>query len=54
MNNLVKVRNYALYRGCTESYIYRLIRECKINSVEIDGVKFIRVSEEEYKQIKSK
>lgn len=54
MSNLVTIRTFALWKGCTESYIYRLIREGKMKAVEIDGVKFLSLSDEVYQQVKSK
>lgn len=42
-DNLITVRNYAKLKGITTQYVYQLIRDEKIISVEIDGVKFIEV-----------
>jgi|GEM_PF-2375006 len=39
--NLKSVKNYALKEGVTSSYIYKLIKEKKLKSIDIDGVKFI-------------
>lgn len=49
--NLITVRNYALFKKQTESYIHRLCRDGKIKTHEIDGVRFIIVSDEVYNQI---
>ena len=38
---LQTIKNYANKRGVTTSYIYKLIKEQKLETVEIDGVKFI-------------
>lgn len=42
--NLKTVSNFAEMHGLTKSYIYRLIRDKKMNCVTIDGVKFIDIS----------
>ena len=39
--NLVTIRNYSERQGVTTSYIYKLIKDNKINPIYIDGVKFI-------------
>lgn len=49
--NLITVRNYALFKKQTESYIHRQCRDGKIKTHEIDGVRFIVVSDEIYQQI---
>jgi hypothetical protein len=41
INSLQTVKNYAVERGFTPSYIYKLVREGKMQSIEIDGVYFI-------------
>lgn len=39
--NLMTVKNFALQNGVTPSYVYKLIREGKMESFVIDGVHFI-------------
>jgi hypothetical protein len=39
--SLKSVKNYALKESVTTSYIYKLIKENRLDSVDIDGVKFI-------------
>lgn len=41
VNSLKSVKNYALRESVTTSYIYKLVKENKMNAVDIDGVKFI-------------
>lgn len=41
ITTLQTVKNYALKESKTTSYIYKLIKEKKLESVDIDGVKFI-------------
>lgn len=41
--SLKSVKNYALMEQVTTSYIYKLVKENKMNSVDIDGVKFIDI-----------
>jgi hypothetical protein len=41
---LKTVKNYALGEGVTPSYIYKLVKEGKMNLVLIDGVKFVDTS----------
>jgi len=41
---LKTIKNYALKEGVTPSYIYKLIKEQKMEIVAIDGVKFIDTS----------
>jgi len=43
IDNLQTVKNYAVKLGFTPSYLYKLIREGKINAIEIDGVQFIDI-----------
>lgn len=43
-NNLKTVKNYALMQKVTTGYIYKLMRENKIEAVEIDEVKFVDVT----------
>lgn len=38
---LITIKNYALRERVTTSYIYKLIKEGKMNSLDIDGVQFI-------------
>jgi excisionase family DNA binding protein len=38
---LMTIKNYASKLNVTTSYIYKLIKEKKMQPVEIDGVKFI-------------
>jgi hypothetical protein len=40
-DSLQTVKNYALQYHVTPSYIYKLIRENKMQSILIDGVQFI-------------
>ena len=40
-NHLKTIKNYAMQEHVTPSYIYKLIKEKRINPVDIDGVKFI-------------
>lgn len=47
LENLRTVRNYSLMRGMTTANIYLLIKKKELECVEIDGVKFIVLSEEE-------
>ncbi len=42
---LITVRNYANQKGYSVQYVYRLIKDKKIDSKEIDGVKFIKIKE---------
>jgi hypothetical protein len=41
--SLKSVKNYALMESVTTSYIYKLVKEHKMNTVDIDGVKFIDI-----------
>lgn len=38
---LKTIKNYAMTQGVTTSYIYKLIKELKLDAVLIDGVAFI-------------
>jgi len=38
---LLTIKNYATMHGITPSYIYKMIKEGKMNAVIIDGVQFI-------------
>lgn len=53
MGNLIKVSTYAKLKGISRMHANRLFDSGSVNGIFIDGVKFIRVSDEEYKQIKS-
>lgn len=48
INNLMTIKNYALKEGVTPSYIYKLIKEGKMNAFEIDGVQFIQTDKFPY------
>ena len=41
---LKTIKNYAKMQGFTTAYIYKLIKENKMNAVVIDGVYFIDLS----------
>lgn len=41
--NLMTIKNYARKEDVTTSYIYKLIKEGKMNSFPIDGMQFIQV-----------
>jgi excisionase family DNA binding protein len=41
IENLLTIKNYADKAGVTRSYIYKLVKEGKMEVVDIDGVKFI-------------
>lgn len=41
--SLMTVRNYALKQGVTVAWIYRLIKEGKLEGTQIDGVQFVKV-----------
>jgi hypothetical protein len=43
ISKLKTIKNYAVGFGVTASYIYKLIKEQKMESIEIDGVQFIDV-----------
>lgn len=43
--NLRTIKNYADNEGKTTSYIYKLIKEQRMSSFNIDGVQFIDVKE---------
>ncbi|MDB5153044.1 MAG: hypothetical protein JWR54_1795 [Mucilaginibacter sp.] len=43
ITGLKSVKNFAYKESVTTSYIYKLIKENKMNSVDIDGVKFIDI-----------
>lgn len=44
VKNLMTVKNFAVSNRVTPSYIYKLIRENKMESFVIDGVHFIDTS----------
>lgn len=41
INKLKTVKNFAVGEGVTPSYIYKLVKEGKMQLVLIDGVKFV-------------
>ena len=41
VKNLLTIKHYALKQSVTPSYIYKLVKENKMELVNIDGVKFI-------------
>ena len=43
INTLQTIKNYAVSQGVTQGYIYKLEREGKMDTLLIDGVKFIQV-----------
>jgi hypothetical protein len=40
-SKLKTIKNYALSEKVTPAYIYKLIKEGKMNAIQIDGVSFI-------------
>ena len=44
ITNLQTIKNYAKSEGVTPSYIYKLIKEGKMESFQIDGVQFIETN----------
>lgn len=52
IENLKTVKNYAVERGVTASYIYILNKRKKMEIVIIDGVKFI--DEKKYPELPTK
>lgn len=54
MDNLVTVRTYTNFKGWTVAYTYRLMKEGRISYTEIDGVKFVILTDSELKEIRSK
>ena len=44
--NLITVKKFALQNGVSPSYVYRLIREGKMESFVIDGVHFIDIAKQ--------
>lgn len=43
INSLIKVKTYARLKDISHTYVYRLAKENKIEMIEIDGVKFIKI-----------
>lgn len=41
VKNLLTIKHYALRNNVTPSYIYKLVKEQKMEIVNIDGVKFV-------------
>jgi hypothetical protein len=41
VKNLLTIKHYALKQSVTPSYIYKLVKDKKMELVNIDGVKFI-------------
>lgn len=44
-SNLIKVSTYASQQGISVAAVYKRINNGKIECVEIDGVKFIKVND---------
>ncbi|MEO8771855.1 MAG: hypothetical protein ABI402_17290 [Ferruginibacter sp.] len=44
-NNLITIKNYAKKENVTTSYIYKLIKDGRMNSFAIDGVQFMQKGE---------
>ena len=44
INTLLTIKNYAQREKVTPSYIYKLVKENKMQVVLIDGVQFVDVS----------
>ncbi len=40
-NNLISVKTFAKEQGVSTSYVYRLIREGRMEAIQIDDVYFI-------------
>lgn len=40
-SDLKTIKNYAVKHGITASYIYKLVKENRMQAVTIDGVQFI-------------
>ena len=51
---LMTVSNYAKMKKVSATSIYNWIRAGKENKVEIDGVTFIRLKENDYRKIREK
>ena len=43
-SNLITVKNYALQERVTPSYIYKLVKEGKMNFLSVDGVLFVELN----------
>ena len=44
ISQLMTIKNFALKERVTSSYIYKLIKEGKMNAFTIDGVQFIDIN----------
>lgn len=44
IENLMTIKNYASKEGVTASYIYKLIKQARMESYSIDGIQFIEVN----------
>ena len=44
LKSLKTIKNFALSEGVTPSYIYKLVKEHKMELVKIDGVRFVDTS----------
>ena len=49
LNHLMNVKNYADKQGVTASYVYKLIKEKKMDCIIIDGIQFIDINK--YKEL---
>ena len=52
-NKLKTVTNFAEEKGFTRQHVYRLIKSEELNSIDIDGVRFI-IIDEKSKDLKRK
>jgi len=43
INTLVKVKTYAHMKNISHTYVYKLAEKEKVEMIEIDGVKFIKI-----------
>ena len=43
-NNIKTIKNYAISKGWTPAYIYKMIKENKMQPIVIDGVQFIDIT----------
>ena len=43
ISKLMTIKNYALKENVTTSYIYKLIKDGRMSSFQIDGMQFIQV-----------
>jgi hypothetical protein len=48
IKNLMTIKNFALKERVTPSYVYKLIKEGRMSSFTIDGVKFIETNKFPY------